>query len=355
MPTQPASSLSSATGTIEVQVDGQTPESWSAILDQFEDANIYQSWAYGAVRWGAKNLSHLVLRREGQVIAAAQFRIARVPVLPAGVAYLRWGPLCHRKGQPLHTAVVREMLVQLQREYGQRRGLSLKVIANAFANENRATEYAAAMTNAGLAPEADASPYRTVVVDLTPAPEAMRKALDQKWRNQLNRSEKNDLTLEVSDGSAAYREFLGLYKGMWERKRFETSVDPEEFGRMQDLLTGSARMQTFLAKKDSQAIGSIVCSLTGTTAIYLLGATDDKARELKAAYYLQWQAMLWLKQHGARAYDLGGIDPVSNPGGYHFKSGFGGTDVTQLPPHSHPGGLLSRSVTAFINWRRRKA
>jgi lipid II:glycine glycyltransferase (peptidoglycan interpeptide bridge formation enzyme) len=182
----------------------------------------------------------------------------------------------------------------------------------------------------------------------------MRKALDQKWRNQLNRSEKNGLVLEVSDSPEAYREFLRLYRYMWERKRFETSVDPEEFGRMQDLLTGSARMQTFLAKIDGQAIGAVVCSLMGNTAIYLLGATDDKARELKAAYYLQWQAMLWLKDHGASAYDLGGIDPETNPGGYHFKSGFGGNDVTQLAPHSHPGGLLSRGVTAFINWRRRK-
>ncbi|MFT3868872.1 MAG: peptidoglycan bridge formation glycyltransferase FemA/FemB family protein [Nibricoccus sp.] len=355
MPTQPVSPSLSQASTIEVQVDGQTLESWSAILEQFEDASIYQSWAYGAVRWGAQNLSHLILRREGQVIAAAQLRIARVPVLPAGVAYLRWGPLCQRKGQPLDAAVVRAMFVHLQREYGQRRGLSLKVIANAFADEARAVEYAQAMTAAGITPEFNTSSYRTVVVDLAPAPEAMRKALDQKWRNQLNRSEKNDLVLEVSDGPAAYGEFLKLYKGMWERKRFETSVDPEEFGRMQDLLIGSARMQTFLAKKDGQAIGALVCSLMGTTAIYLLGATDEKARELKAAYFLQWQAMLWLKQQGANAYDLGGIDPVSNPGGYHFKSGFGGKDVTQLPPHSHPGGLLSRSVMAFINWRRRKA
>ena len=78
----------------------------------------------------------------------------------------------------------------------------------------------------------------------------------------------------------------------------------------------------------------------GDTAIYLLGATNERARELKAAYFLQWQAMLWLKDRGARWYDLGGIDPEANPGGYHFKSGFGGNETMQLPIHAVIGRPL---------------
>jgi hypothetical protein len=63
--------------------------------------------------------------------------------------------------------------------------------------------------------------------------------------------------------------------------------------------------------------------------------------------------MLWLKEHGARGYDLGGIDPEANPGGYHFKSGFGGVDMTQLPPQACRGSMLSAGVSAISSWRRR--
>ena len=43
----------------QVEVDRATPADWSAMLDLFEDANLYQTWSYGEVRWGGKNLSHL--------------------------------------------------------------------------------------------------------------------------------------------------------------------------------------------------------------------------------------------------------------------------------------------------------
>jgi hypothetical protein len=89
----------------------------------------------------------------------------------------------------------------------------------------------------------------------------------------------------------------------------------------------------------------------GDAGLYLLGATNEKARDLKASYFLQWRVMMWLKERGASAYDLGGIDPETNPGGYHFKSGFGGSDVTQLPTHTGQGSLLSVGVAAFSAWR----
>lgn len=338
--------------SFDVKVDGQTPESWSAVLAQFDDASIYQTWAYGAVRWGKRNLSHFVLSQDGELRAAAQLRLARLPLLPAGVAYLRWGPLYHLKDQSTDPAVAIEMMAGLRNEYCGRRHLALQVIPNIYVGDSCCATIQNALTRAKLRPSQSGPGYRTVTVDLTLDVELMRKRLDQKWRNQLNRSEKNGLMLEASDRQETYRQFVQLYEAMWERKRFETSVDVHEFGRMQDLLVGPAKMQTFLARKDGEAIGAVVCSLMGERGIYLLGATNEKGREMKAAYFLQWQAMLWLKERGARSYDLGGIDPEANPGGYHFKAGFGGIEQTQLGLHACPGGFLSAGVAALARWRR---
>ena len=335
-------------------MDGQTPESWNGILDQFADASIYQSWAYGAVRWGANNLSHLVLRRNGQIVAGAQLRIARLPLLPVGIAYVRWGPLCQTKSRTIDSNVVAEMLAHLRNEYVTRRGLALQIIPHTFSTTACAGAFLSAFERSGLTPDSSLGHYRTILVDLAPTTEAMRKRLNQKWRNQLNRAEKNGLFLEVSDGADAYRDFLRLYESMQTRKHFSSSVDVKEFGRMQEILQSPAKMSIFLAKEHGETIGALVCSFVGETAIYLLGATNQQARELKASYLLHWQAMLWLKDRGARWYDLGGIDPEANPGGYHFKSGLGGSEAALVPAHGCTEGMLSRGVAAFIKWRRRE-
>src|SRR6266481_4628420 len=89
----------------QVEVDRATPAEWPRMLDSFNDANFYQTWSYGRVRWGVENLSHLVLKRGDEVQGIAQIRIVRPTRFKFGIAYLRWGPLCERRGQPLNPEV----------------------------------------------------------------------------------------------------------------------------------------------------------------------------------------------------------------------------------------------------------
>lgn len=337
-----------------VRVDGQTPGSWSDVLNHFADASIYQSMAYGAVRWGERNLSHLTICNHGQVLAAAQVRIIRMPLLPTGVAYVRWGPMCHLKNAPPDPEMAENMLECLRSEYCNRRGLVLQVMPNAYQGTERGTRYMTAFKASEFCRHVGLPSYRTFVVDLTPSAEVIRKSLDQKWRNQLNASERKGLELEVSCELTAYDEFQRLYQAMREAKHFPTNVDVGEFGRMQEQLPAHEKMTVFVARRDGEVLAALVCSLISDSAIYLLGATNGLARELKASYYLQWQAMMWLKERGARSYDLGGIDPEANPGGHHFKSGFGGREVTQIPAFSASGGMLGDVLNRGITWMRRR-
>ena len=87
-------------------LDAVTASEWPELLGRFEDANFYQTWSYGAVRWGARNLSHLVLRRGGEVAGVAQVRILRAGFLNRGIAYLRWGPVCQLRGRELDAATL---------------------------------------------------------------------------------------------------------------------------------------------------------------------------------------------------------------------------------------------------------
>jgi lipid II:glycine glycyltransferase (peptidoglycan interpeptide bridge formation enzyme) len=123
-----------------------------------------------------------------------------------------------------------------------------------------------------------------------------------------------------------------MYNQMRKRKAFETKVDVEEFGRIQEELPESHRMTTLICEQHEVPVAGIVFSAMGDSAIYLLGATSDSGLNSKGAYLLQWKLVQWLKEGGFKHYDLGGIDPERNPGVYHFKSGLSGTDVCHLNP-----------------------
>src|SRR5215212_6013158 len=62
--------------------------------------------------------------------------------------------------------------------------------------------------------------YRTFALDLEPSLEVLRKNLDQKWRNCLNRAEKNGLTIVQGSGPEEFNQFIRIYDEMWARKQF---------------------------------------------------------------------------------------------------------------------------------------
>src|ERR1019366_8166616 len=198
----------------QIEVDRATPAEWAQMLDLFDDANIYQTFAYGGVRWGGKNLSHLVLRRDGEVLGMAQVRIVRTTPLKFGMAYLRWGPLCERRSRPLDSEVSAYMARALEEEYVGKRRLLLRVLPNAFAGSPRAGAIQSAFGRFDREPLTAGNKYRTIVMDLAPTLEELRGILDKKWRNQLTRSEKNNLEVTAGNGLEEYRSFCQIYYQM---------------------------------------------------------------------------------------------------------------------------------------------
>jgi hypothetical protein len=314
------------------EIDSIAPAEWSELLGRFADANLYQTWNYGSIRWGEKNLSHLVLRRLGEVVGMAQVRIICPRLIKRGVAYLRWGPLCQLRGQELEFEPTRQMALALHEEYVRKRRLFLRILPNAFVNSPRASMLQKAFSPFANVSSNQANVERTFLLNLSPTLEDLRKKLDQKWRNQLNRAEKNNLTIMAGSGAAEYRLFQQIYDKMWSRKQFDTTVDVNEFGRLGENLPPGQKFKILICEHEGKPVSSLVCSAIGNTGIYLLGATHDEGMNTKGAYLLHWTMIKWLKENGFQFYDLGGIDPGKNPGVYHFKQGFSGADVTRISP-----------------------
>jgi lipid II:glycine glycyltransferase (peptidoglycan interpeptide bridge formation enzyme) len=327
----------------QVEIDRVTDGDWSQLLELFDDANLYQTAAYGGVRWGTKNLSRIVLRRDGDVRAIAQLRIVRPTPLKFGIAYLRWGPLWERRGCPADPEIPEHIARAIQEEYVERRRLFLRIVPNAFVGTSRATVFQSAFSSFERQRSDSGTTYRSFVLDLNPSLEEIRKRLDPKWRNKLSGAERNSLTVSAGDGVKEYQTFCQIYSEMRRRKTFDTTVNAAELGRIQQALPPSQRMQVLLCHEKGTPVAGLVASAMGNSAIYLLGATSDAGLNAKGAYLLQWTLIGWLRERGVIWYDLGGIDPEVNPGVYQFKKGLSGLDASQLGP-------LTASRSAVSSW-----
>lgn len=307
-----------------VEIDDIDKDLWSQLIQGFDDANIYQTWSYGAVRFGNKSLSHLVLRKGSAIVAAAQTIIKRIPVLNAGIAYLYWGPLWHAKDIPEESEVFSQILQALRNEYVSRRGLVLRVVPVLFEDDRE--PFSAVFSQEGFNTLPHVRRQRTLLMDLTSPLNTLRKGLDQKWRNCLNRAEKNNLDLVEGYDDGLFRVFIDIYREMHDRKNFIETSNINDFRLIQQDLPQECKMKLMVCLRNGEPVAGAVCSALGTRGIYLFGATSNRGMNSNGSYLIQWKTIEWLKSLNCSSYDLHGIDSAANPGTYRFKAGLCGTN-----------------------------
>jgi hypothetical protein len=311
--------------------DGYTAEfdtvdknKWDEIIDQFADANIYQTWSYDAIRCGERNISHFILRSDGDIVAGAQARIVRIPFLRIAAAYIRWAPIWRRRDQPANLAIFHMAIRALRNEYVCRRRMILRLLPALF--EDNSDSFLDILRREGYARISERNRSRTLVLDISPPIEELRKKLNQKWRNCLNRAERNELELIEGTEDSLFAEFIGIYQNLLRRKMFPEPNDIDEFRMIQRDLPCDLKMKVFLCRSKGLSSAGAICTAIGDTGVYLFGATTEQGMINKGSYMTQWKAIEWLKKIGCRNYNLNGINPSANPGTYHFKVGLSGKD-----------------------------
>jgi len=330
--------------SINVVVDQVTASDWSDMASAFDDYNIYQTWSFAKQRAAEMKgrVSRLLVLRAGKTIGMAQVRIKRIPGLRSGIAYAYWGPLWRRPGSD--SADLRMVLDAIRQEYVRRRGFVVRIVPN-VTEEDASEQIVAAFDDAGFLHDSTTARYRTFVLDLTPPLDELRRALAQKWRNCLNQAERQHLEIRSGTGRELVAEFARLYEEMASRKGFRSNVSARSFALVQDGLPQREKQTVLLTYLGGQALAGHVSSTLGGTCVYLMGASNEPGRRLKASYLLQWHAVRRAKEAGARRYDLGGIDPVGNPGVHRFKAGLSGCDCCFIGQYqASRGGLSNRMV-----------
>jgi len=324
----------------EVRIRHVDREQWSRAAPLFRDYNYRQLWAFGeacARRVGAVS-EHVAVLRGDEIIGLADVRVRRVPLLGTGIAYVTGGPLV-RTDDGHEAERLEGSLRALAAEYVGRRSLLLR-IAPALGPAQWNAQQDAVFRTCGFQAASTPAPYRTMVVDIDRPLDVIRKGLAQKWRNCLNRSEREKLTIRSGQAVDLFDEFERLYDELIRRKQFDVDLDAVFYGRVQRELTDGDRFHVSLADLEGCAVAGHVSSMLGDTCVYLLGASTEDGLRTKAAYLLQWHAIETAVRQGKRWYDLGGIDQETNPGVYHFKQGMGGADIAAPGPFElRPDGM----------------
>ncbi|MCP5082672.1 MAG: peptidoglycan bridge formation glycyltransferase FemA/FemB family protein [Alphaproteobacteria bacterium] len=313
-------------------VDG--PE-FDRLAARYDDVVSEQTSRFVESRWGASRTERIVVERGGEEIAVAALVVFSIPGTGRGLAIAKWGPLWRQKGQTLDVTRLRNALQALRLEYVDRRGLFLSVQPHADPEFSDAS--VEALKGLGFT-EGSSLPYPDrYLVDVSVTPEELKSSLDQKWRYNLKKSLKNDLEIKMVEAGAGYAEFMQLYEQMLDRKQFQ---DSSAIATLADLVHAEEpehRPVFVMVYADGRPTAGAVLGIAGDRAVYLYGATDERALRLKAGYAMHGWIADWLcGLPGARWYDLGGTD--GDQGLHQFKKGF--------------CGKLGRIVTTPPNYRR---
>lgn len=294
-------------------------------LAAFRDYGLYQTPAYqrARIRSEGGELRYVAVRDAfGTPRLAGIIRLRAVPVIGLRIGYVQRGPLCLPRKEPTTepaawTALAHAVVPELAH---------VLVIAPNVVDDEDGREISAALEQAGFSHVSYPAAYRTIVVDLDRDEEQILKSMRGSWRRTLRRAQRADLSVTTSPDFECFDSFMSIYNQTRARKGF-AGLDPEIYRTAQTELHDGEKMLLSSAREDGTPVSMLIASCVGETGVALLGGSSPRGLKVSATYLLLWRTLCAARRAGAKAFDLGGIDPEKNPSVYDFKSRLGGTEV----------------------------
>jgi len=335
-----------------VEIDEVTKKEWSSIIQLFNDATLYQTWDYGQHAWGENNLSHIVLKKDGQIVAAAQLRIYTFPIFKRGFAHISWGPMWKKDSEKHSFLVFHNLLRALKNYYSDHKKLLLRIRLNEIDNgENE--NLSDVLTDEGFVFNKKQYQYRSMRLNLDLSLEDIRRNLRKKWRQYLNKSERQNIEVLSGFNGKLFKDVCQIHTEMVKRKKYSRYVtDSNKLAKTQHDLPEELKMKTFLGVHKNQAIGGLaVCSI-GKTAMPMLSAISETSINAKiyVSYLLHWRMIIWLKENNLKYLDLRGYSPESFSGPSFFKEGLKGEEIRFMGTYEAVGSHVSKIMVRLGEW-----
>lgn len=168
--------------------------------------------------------------------------------------------------------------------------------------------------------------YETSFIDLQKDEEVLRANLHSKWRNQLVKSEKNNITISYYINEEKIDIILKEYKKMLDKKQF-IGLNPNQLKVLSKIFIKKNKLVYFIAYDNEQNIIGFTIILTFyNSAVYFIGWSSQYGRKLNVSNLLLWNSITYLKRKNYKEFDLGGYDSIKLPGIASFKKRIGGIE-----------------------------
>lgn len=291
---------------------------------------------------GTDQLSDNIARPSAK--AAASVLRRRASPFPLSILYVPKGPLLDYDDRDLLAAV----LAELEGIARAQRAIFVKIDPDVPASHETTTSL---LRRRGWQPSPEQIQFRnTLHTDLRPDADDILMAMKPKTRYNIRYAERKGVKVAPSDDLPL---FYDMYAETAQRDGF--LIRPFEYYRdAWGVFTEAGLAQLFIAWYQGEPLAGVLPFRFGDTAWYMYGASRDVQRNLMPTYLLQWEAMLWAKEHGCTRYDWWGApdrldetDPMW--GVYRFKAGFAAEFVEQIGAWDFPASRpLYRVYTTLM-------
>ena len=309
-----------------VEFDTIDRDDWNALLLKFSDASFYQTWEFGALRWGQNNVGHVILKANGSVVAAVQLQVIPLPFLRTGVTYINWGPMWRLEGSQPNFTHLRNIVRALRTEYSSNRGYLLRILPKVIPGDVR-EEVCRVFVEEGFDWKPD--PQQTVLLDLSPSLEDIRRKFSRNVRRSLAYAEKQNLEIADRNDDIGCSAALKIAQEMRSRKGIGGLTDQVQIADIHRALPEFLKLKLLVCSLEGEPVAALGWPTIGKVGFPLFGGTGNKALKLKASFLLWWRMISYYKLQGFHSCDLAAIDRKRNPGGYLFKRGFVGNDYEE--------------------------
>lgn len=314
-------------------------EQWDTFVTTHAYGHFLQSWGWGDLKALAGWHPVRLALWDGEImVAAAQVLRKTVSPLPLSLghlAYIPRGPVLDWQQPALY-----ETFFALLDTYLRRQGAVVlrwdPDVADDTAVYQSLQKYLRARGSRNVPP---VQPLRTIVLDLEPPEERLLAQMKEKWRYNIRLGTRKGVTIRVAQSSEDVRSWYQLLQTTGERDQFGVHNE-NYYVWVWETFAPRNELRLLLAEHNGTLLAGIFVSVLGGQAIYLYGASSNEQRQLMPNYVLQWEAIRWAKQRGARLYDFWGIPATDSEdeamsGVYRFKRGWGGRILRYAGGYEH--------------------
>ncbi|MGI9087586.1 MAG: lipid II:glycine glycyltransferase FemX [Chthoniobacterales bacterium] len=189
----------------------------------------------------------------------------------------------------------------------------------------RAWKYLEVRETSGLPPADQVTPtFYGHVLPLRHDADQLRDGFSSAVRRSLNKAERNDVSVEVTQTLDAVSQFYQLHR----RTRRRHGAPPQPFAFFRNIhrhIIEPGLGFLVIATKASRPIAAAVFFIQGKSAVYKFGASDERQQEYRANNLVMWEAIKHLCSGGCRSLHFGRTS-FANEGLRRFKLGWGAAE-----------------------------